>query len=80
MVKVNNEQRPQLQRCRDLVRILVSVLVRPVCHAGSATTEARNAYPLWVWWVVHVRGENGIFYLGKDDGVKLVFWAGNNFE
>ena len=32
----------------------------------------------WVWWVVYVSDRSGVFYLGKDDGVKLVVWTGNN--
>jgi hypothetical protein len=45
MVKVNGEQ-PLSQRYRDLVRVLVSILVRLVCYAGSATAVARKAHSL----------------------------------
>ena len=80
----SQEQEGPLSR-RYLVRVLVFVFVRLVRRAGSATSVARNALFLgtiidrsvglvgcsrpWREWDL---------LPGKDDGVKLVSWAGNN--
>ncbi|KAI0282883.1 hypothetical protein BGY98DRAFT_931451 [Russula aff. rugulosa BPL654] len=83
-ISTSQEQEGPLSR-RYLVRVLVFVFVRLVRHAGSATSVARNAHFLgtiidrsvglvgcsrpWREWDL---------LPGKDDGVKLVSWAGNN--
>lgn len=49
----------------------------PLSHEMGALWVPQLIAP-WVWWIVHVHDGRGIFYLGKDDRVNLVSWAGNN--
>ena len=51
---------------------------RPPLPYKMSTLWVPQLIAPWIWRVIHVHGGNGIFYLGKDDRVNLVSWAGNN--